>query len=231
MKKALILAATLGLISHVASAGEVGTTSTFQSGTPALASEVNGNFDALIAAINDNASRIAALEAANAAAPDDSVAGHTYSIQTLNTDLSVGVGTGQTYNSGAPNQNGFANIGHGSFQTTIAFASTGGTFTETFAASSDKEYEVNLPNYQYTDWTDAQGGVTNGTYQQNGNVLTLTFPGDPGEPDEQVTLIVSEDGSFVSGVLVEQGQDDFEGNGSGESSFIELILGVRSPAG
>src|SRR6266480_585496 len=43
-------------------AGPVGPLATFTAGTPAKASEVNGNFSAVSAAVNDNNSRITALE-------------------------------------------------------------------------------------------------------------------------------------------------------------------------
>src|SRR5438552_3241177 len=43
-------------------AGPVGPLTTFTAGTPAKASEVNGNFSAVSTAVNDNASRITALE-------------------------------------------------------------------------------------------------------------------------------------------------------------------------
>lgn len=45
-----------------AQAGEVTIPNTFQSGTPAVAAEVNANFTALETAVYDNDSRIAALE-------------------------------------------------------------------------------------------------------------------------------------------------------------------------
>ena len=45
-------------------AGEVTIPNTFTAGTPAVASEVNGNFTAVKTAVDDNDGRIAALEAA-----------------------------------------------------------------------------------------------------------------------------------------------------------------------
>ena len=65
--KILVKAISVYLVlgTSVALAGEVDTNSitTFQAGTPALASEVNANFDALIAPINDNDSRLIELQA------------------------------------------------------------------------------------------------------------------------------------------------------------------------
>lgn len=53
----------LGSITAPVLAGEMNTPHEFQSGTPAYASEVNENFQAAQAAINDNNSRLAAIEA------------------------------------------------------------------------------------------------------------------------------------------------------------------------
>jgi uncharacterized coiled-coil protein SlyX len=50
-----------------AAAGEVTIPNTFQSGTPAVAAEVNDNFSSVKSAVDDNDSRIAALDAALAA--------------------------------------------------------------------------------------------------------------------------------------------------------------------
>jgi len=53
--------------SAAAHAGDVVGLKSFTSGTPALASEVNGNFTAAKSAVDDNASRVTTLEGVNAA--------------------------------------------------------------------------------------------------------------------------------------------------------------------
>lgn len=62
--KFLVMAALLAtsLLAQNAHAGPVGPLTTFTAGTPAKASEVNGNFSAVSTAVNDNASRIGTLE-------------------------------------------------------------------------------------------------------------------------------------------------------------------------
>jgi hypothetical protein len=60
----MILAGALGalLLATPAWAGPVGPLTTFSSNTPAVASEVNGNFTAVKSAVDDNATRIGTLE-------------------------------------------------------------------------------------------------------------------------------------------------------------------------
>lgn len=82
----------LVLCGGVAQAGQVGVMNTFSSGSPAVAADVNANFDAQTTAINDNDTRIAALEAALANLTGDqcatgSVSGQ-YKVVTQETMLS-----------------------------------------------------------------------------------------------------------------------------------------------
>lgn len=67
MKKALYILAIL-ILAVPAYAGTLSIPNTFVSGTSAKASEVNENFDAIDVAVDDNATRIAALEASLTAA-------------------------------------------------------------------------------------------------------------------------------------------------------------------
>ena len=51
-----------GLISVSANAGQLNTPNSFSAGTPAVAADVNANFDAVETAVNDNDTRITGLE-------------------------------------------------------------------------------------------------------------------------------------------------------------------------
>jgi hypothetical protein len=60
--KITVLATALSTFTTLAAAGQLNTPNEFQAGTPALASEVNANFDAVESAVNDNDMRISSLE-------------------------------------------------------------------------------------------------------------------------------------------------------------------------
>ena len=61
-KNKAILAFSLSIFSIAAGAGTVGGLNEFTGGTPALASEVNANFDTVETAVNDNDTRVSQLE-------------------------------------------------------------------------------------------------------------------------------------------------------------------------
>ncbi len=228
MKKTIFLVAAISLGSTLSFAGEVGSTTTFASGTPALASEVNGNFTALISAINDNATRIAALEAA---APDNSVAGSTYQVHTINSSVAAGSGA-----NGGPNNNGyesgggndFVNISVGSLASVFVFAADGFSFSDTVEAGADQEFEVNVPFNKFTDFSDNPLENVSATYSQTGSSITVTFPAEGQDPEEVLQLTVSEDGSLIFGAVVEKGSETFNDGSAGETSFVEMFIGVRT---
>ncbi|HEX9626636.1 MAG TPA: tail fiber domain-containing protein [Acidiferrobacterales bacterium] len=66
--QALILGSVLAVLGAPAGAGEVTLPNTFTAGTPAVAAQVNANFDAVKAAVDDNNGRINTLEGVNAGA-------------------------------------------------------------------------------------------------------------------------------------------------------------------
>lgn len=78
----LAAAVLIGAMANPVAADEVDPAdiTLFEPGTPAVAEEVNANFAALIAAINDNAQRIAALEAVDA---PNTIDGETYTFMTF----------------------------------------------------------------------------------------------------------------------------------------------------
>ncbi|MGI9302400.1 MAG: SUMF1/EgtB/PvdO family nonheme iron enzyme, partial [Gammaproteobacteria bacterium] len=67
MKKLTVMIGTALLVPTIAGAGPVTIPNTFQSNTPAVAAEVNGNFGAVKDAVDDNDARITGLETGNAA--------------------------------------------------------------------------------------------------------------------------------------------------------------------
>ena len=69
----------------------------FTDGTPAIADEVNANFQALIDAINDNAARIAALESSSSSS-GNSVSGATFSLNQIGMFFIAGDGFGTVNN-------------------------------------------------------------------------------------------------------------------------------------
>ena len=92
MKKFILTGLTAALMSANVMASEVveGTdTTVFTADSPAVASEVNGNFAALIAAINDNSQRLDALEDI---VGDGSVAG-SYTFIEMAVELAADSGT------------------------------------------------------------------------------------------------------------------------------------------
>ena len=58
----ILLAISLGGVLNLAVASSASVPNTFTSGTPAVAAEVNSNFTALQNAVNDNDSRLTAVE-------------------------------------------------------------------------------------------------------------------------------------------------------------------------
>lgn len=87
---AVAILAFAGFGTAVADTVNPANVTTFQSGTPALASEVNTTIQALITAINDNATRIAAMETSQASLVPGDINGSVYCIFSL----SAGVGAG-----------------------------------------------------------------------------------------------------------------------------------------
>ncbi len=85
IQRVVVSLAVLAALGGTARAGSVSGLTTFTAGTPAKASEVNGNFAALKTAVDDNASRIAALESAVAALQG--------TVATLQSDLAMAKST------------------------------------------------------------------------------------------------------------------------------------------
>jgi hypothetical protein len=178
MKKVILTGLTAAMLATGAFASELTAgvdTTTFTPSTPALAAEVNANFAALIAAINDNSQRLDVLEGI---VGDGSVAG-TYTFIEMAVELAA--------NSGTSAFDGYSEIS--TFSSSGAFTfDAGGTFTGTI-----NENRSSLVDAQNGDCGSIDGcriafdpdfGNTNseplsGTWVDDGATVTLTLgPGD-----------------------------------------------------
>lgn len=224
MKKVIALTAALALSAGTLIAGQVNNSgvSTFTAGQPAVAADVNSTFQALITAINDNATRIAALEAA---APSLSVAGKSFSVRSIISEVAVGEnpndGDGQSYNPAGGND--FVNISNGTLQATVSFDANGGGGT--FVLESDKYFEANIPNNKFQDFSDANATDVI-TFIQVGNAVTVTFP-DNGTAE---FLVAANGTMLISAVSELETAAEFDDGSTGEASYVEFLIGVQNTA-
>lgn len=199
-------AALLGtLASANAFAGEVNANAVveFSSGSVARASEVNGNFSALISAINDNAARIADLESS---APSADVEGHVYRF----IEIEVGV-EGENGNS-EPQSNARNRVFFWSNAGTLSFS--GGTVS--VAGDQAVEAVVERTNNGVFAETISEVDSPSGTFTQSGSEVAVAIDGD------NFTFHVSADGSvMVARVL------DIIPAGSVTGADANMIIGVR----
>src|SRR5438445_382515 len=120
--KILWMAALFAWVSEGSHAGPVAPLTSFTAGTPAKASEVNGNFSAVSTAVNDNNSRITALES-GAASPN--VTGNITLVPSTATAGNILKGTAPfVHNFGTDNT--FIGVGAGNFTMTGAFNTANG---------------------------------------------------------------------------------------------------------
>lgn len=208
MKKIVLTTMCLAAIeATIAAEVDEGNVTNFQSGQPALASEVNGTFAALISAINDNATRIAAIEDAS---NNNSLDGKTFSFSS--TEVGVASSNDGTF--------GFARSDICSFSGTIAFSTAStGTITQ---SDNCAELVLNSGNTRI-ELLDPESGDESFTYIQSGNTVTLTFP-DP--EDGSLELVVSADGSILIGALFES-EDEPENGATASSSIQNFIVGLQ----
>lgn len=219
MKKVMLIGLTAAIFSQVAQASEVAAqdVTTFSSNSPALASEVNGNFQALIAAINDNAQRIADLEAS----ASSDVSGRTYLYRDLGLILAAhNAGTATTMPNGSNSvAGGFSRVGYFNGAFNIAFNGDG-TFTLT---GTDSQVEM-FTNSNSEIGSESQGVSEGGTWTQSGHTVTLTPAGE--EPFE---INVSANGQVLS-VYDSYGPDvTFQYNDGSSDIYqheYETILGI-----
>lgn len=210
----------LGLVAAVTlcgtvSAGEVGPVTTFSAGSVAKAAEVNGNFDALIAAINDNASRIAALEA-----PSNEVAGRSYSLHYVGSYLTAEVDSDDGVRD-------FTSVEHYLGEGTLNFDSDGATTGNGSAADiAGAELIVNGDGSFHWSSDGAETAEPLAfTWSQSGNVVTMNIDGE----SETLNFVVSEDGSLLVGRGTDTGIDNRDDGSSADFSDVSTIILVRQP--
>lgn len=193
---------------------------TFNAGETASAEDVNGNFAALISAINDNASRIAALEAGGGTGGSisNSVAGHTYFVFSLSQIHRANTNTGD--------QRNYQSVGHNVASGTITFG-LDGTATVSF---SENETELGL----FSGFVETPDPVIilEGNLNQFGpnpfsGTPSFTQDGETVEvvlgPDDSLVTKVSADGMIMTNadlaVFTEQGF-----NGSESAIFVGIRI-------
>ena len=169
----------------------------FSAGATASAAEVNGNFSALISAINDNAQRIGQLESMSAV----SVSGRHYEMR----------GVGVLFR--GDQTNSYVTVGNYSDVYTLAFDSTNG-FTLT---GHENEGEVGIPDASTTLVQDNAAQSVSGSWSQTGNVVTLnTSAGDT------LKAVVTSDGSVLLSNDFRYGP-----NSGANASESSITIGVR----
>lgn len=197
---------------------DTGSVTTFSAGEPAVAADVNANFDALIAAINDNAARIAALET-----PDNNVAGHTYTLFYAGSLLSAEVDTDGE--NGTDDVRDFGAVEEYAGQGSITFDEASNTGSGT--AQDTAGAELGIGNFEgiWYDNTgaDAASDTLNLSWTQEGNSVTVDIDGE----EFSLNLVVSEDGSLLVGQSTGTGNDTFEDGSEVDFSDISTVILVR----
>ena len=211
MKKVILTGLTAAVLSANAMAAEVTGYTAPQSGQAATAAGVDANFQALITAINDNNTRIAALEAASGevASLNDIVSGATYKLYFSGGIIELDDGGG-------------ANLERFGGSTDLTFNSDG-SLSETFSESgrfisldaNTCDFEgLNCSHYVDT-WNDNETG--GGSWSVTGQTLNVIW-GDGGSE----AFSLSSDGK----VITAGGGNLDEGDGtSGLETFV--AVGVR----
>lgn len=204
LKFLIVVISIFSLITSV-NADEVDDSSitSFEDGTPALADEVNANFQALIDAINNNAAiasenaqRLAALEARPQ--ESNSVSGNTYQLN------SIGI-----INRGdAANYSSTANL---TSRYTVTFNSNG-----TFQLSgTENDAHLNTDNNELTLLAQNDPISLSGSYTQIGSSITTS--------ETDIAFTVSADGNVL--VLSEFFYGPMDDADEAESS---LVIGIRT---
>lgn len=185
----LALAASVSAGADTVDSNEV---TVFQPGTTLESAAVNDTLAALIAAINNNAARIAALESASS----QDVAGRSYALRQV----------GVLFRG---NNNGSMTVGNLSQSYTVSFdESNGYSFTGT-----ESEGEVTANGTVIAQDIDAPVAFS-GTYSQDGHLVTLNIEG------ESISFVVGLDGSVLLLSQFTLAPEDDSTFSRTESSFV-----------
>ncbi|MDX1802496.1 MAG: hypothetical protein R3292_00345 [Alcanivorax sp.] len=177
MKKVILAGLTAAVMSSTAMASDVTGYTAPVSGQAATAAGVDGNFQALISAINDNNARIAALEAQVAASQSKDVTGKTYLYRDLGLIFAAHrYGTNTAFDATEPDAvpDGYARAGYYMGAYTVTF-NADHTLTMT-GQDTDVEMAVNASSDISQQKAPASGS---GTWTQSGNTLTIDLGDGP----------------------------------------------------
>ncbi|WP_062810960.1 hypothetical protein [Alcanivorax sp. NBRC 102028] len=227
MKKVILTGLAATVMSASAIASDVTGYTAPESGQAATAAGVDANFQALITAINDNNDRIVALEDA-AGTPSslrEKISGATYTISYMGAVIG-------TYADALSPYKGAYLEGFGG-RSVLTFE-TDGTLTELYQESGreidfeNKECTESEPgNFNCEHWvedfTDGPETFTGGSWELDGNILSVTFP----EEDGVEEFIVALDGEILvlSSASFEIESDQF---GTNDDYDHSLAIGVRT---
>ncbi|MDF1780021.1 MAG: hypothetical protein P1U67_01875 [Alcanivoracaceae bacterium] len=214
MKKLLLTGLTAAMLSSGAFASEVtaGTdTTTFSASTPAVAAEVNANFAALIAAINDNSQRIDALEGV---VGDGSVAG-TYTFIELAVEIAADSGT--AVNEGYSEITTFSSSGSFTLDANETFTGTINENRSSLVDAVNGDCGSSCRQAFDPDFATTSVEQLSGTWTDDGATVTLTLgPGD--------TVELNKAGGNL---LVFSGKDTVTTDGEPIYDFTNLALLIK----
>lgn len=191
MKKFMITALSAAMVSSVAVA-DVSVPNIFASGENAVAAEVNGNFGALVAAIEESNARIDALEEQLEKATSLDVTGSNYMVQTFRVQL-------QRLDMDGGNPTDVPATRGAEIDLSNEYFSL--TFNENETVTLDFESEF-MGDLDILDGgleieEDLEAGTETLNWSQEGNVLQLF---DPDEGDMVVEFVVAEGASIIYAV-------------------------------
>ncbi|WP_290523304.1 hypothetical protein [Alcanivorax sp.] len=228
MKKFMMTALAAAMASSVAVA-EVSVPNTFTQGENAVAAEVNANFGALVTAIEESNSRIAALEEQLDSATSLEVVGSSYTIQTSRVTLQRIDDDGS--NSSAEVATHGAEIDLSTEQFSL-------TFNEDAEKTATLEFESEFQgDIDFSGRLELEQDVAPETetlyWSQEGNVLQVSesFNGSP-----VVTFVVAEGAAIIYAVDKESVVNENTGFSCGANPCFEdyftsdTLLGIRQPA-